>query len=209
VVTTAQTFYLASSLPPYLPARALIKKPKVLLLDEATSALDSESEKVVQEALDKIMLDPNQTCVVIAHRLSTISKADRIAVVENGKIREIGSHAELMAKPGGRYKVYQALQSLDDIPKDVKESRLSKLKADAAVVTRANENDKGGEENDELDVDAKEAAFNAKRARMLASGDGFYFFVGGLGAGKFSQHSRKQCPYRIFKLISFQQSLPV
>jgi ATP-binding cassette, subfamily B (MDR/TAP), member 1 len=190
-VTTAQTFYLASLSLFYPPARALIKKPKVLLLDEATSALDSESEKVVQEALDTIMQDPNQTCVVIAHRLSTISKADRIAVVENGKIREIGSHAELMVKPGGRYKVYQALQSLDDIPKDVKESRLSKLKADAAVVTKANENNKGGEEDDELDVDAKEAAFNAKRARMLASGDSFYFFVGGLGAGKFSHLSRE------------------
>lgn len=83
-------------------ARVLIKKPKILLLDEATSALDSESEAVVQEALDVLMKEGNQTVLVIAHRLSTIRSADVIAVVSEGRVVETGSHEALMAK-GGAY----------------------------------------------------------------------------------------------------------
>lgn len=71
-------------------ARALIKKPKILLFDEATSALDSQSEAVVQQAINSLMESKNQTVVVIAHRLSTIKNADRIAVVADGVIKEIG-----------------------------------------------------------------------------------------------------------------------
>lgn len=70
-------------------ARAVLKDPKILLLDEATSALDSRSERVVQEALDKIMI--NRTTVVVAHRLSTVKNADVIAVIHRGKIVEKGS----------------------------------------------------------------------------------------------------------------------
>ena len=79
-------------------ARALIRSPKILLLDEATSALDSESESLVQEALDALMR--TRTSVVIAHRLSTVRNVDRIAVLENGKIVEIGTYAELAGRAG-------------------------------------------------------------------------------------------------------------
>ncbi len=81
-----------------------MKNPKILLLDEATSALDSESERIVQEALDKLMEAHDRTTIVIAHRLSTVRKADRIAVIAGGRLREIGSHDELINKPEGRYK---------------------------------------------------------------------------------------------------------
>jgi len=89
-------------------ARAILHNPPVLILDEATSALDTESEKLVQDALDNLM--KNRTSLVIAHRLSTIQNANRIIVLEAGKIIEDGTHLELM-KHGGVYKKLQDLQS--------------------------------------------------------------------------------------------------
>ena len=79
-------------------ARALIKNPEIMILDEATSALDSESEKLVQEALDSLM--EGRTTFVIAHRLSTIVRADKIVVMEDGEIKEMGTHSELIAMNG-------------------------------------------------------------------------------------------------------------
>ena len=92
-------------------ARAILKNPPVLILDEATSALDSESEHLVQEALDRLM--ENRTTIVIAHRLSTIRNADIICVMHEGRVVERGRHDQLLEQ-GGYYKRLVDMQSLGD-----------------------------------------------------------------------------------------------
>jgi ATP-binding cassette subfamily B (MDR/TAP) protein 1 len=89
-------------------ARAILKSPKILLLDEATSALDTESESVVQEALD--LASMGRTTIVIAHRLSTIRNADMIAVMQHGEVKELGSHDDLIADENGLYSSLVRLQ---------------------------------------------------------------------------------------------------
>ena len=89
-------------------ARAVLKDPKILILDEATSSLDSESEKLVQDALEKLM--EKRTSIVIAHRLSTVRRADQILVLDQGRLVEKGTHAELMKLDEGIYKRLSLLQ---------------------------------------------------------------------------------------------------
>ncbi|VDP66794.1 unnamed protein product [Schistosoma curassoni] len=88
-------------------ARALIRKPKILIFDEATSALDNHSERMIQRALENIKI--NRTVIIIAHRLSTIRNANKIVVLDNGRIREIGTHAQLSSTSG----FYSAMLKLE------------------------------------------------------------------------------------------------
>lgn len=106
-------------------ARAMLKNPAILLLDEATSALDSESEKLVQEALDRFMI--GRTTLVIAHRLSTIRKADLVAVLQQGSVFEIGTHDELIAK--GESGVYAKLIHMQEIAHETALSNARKSSA--------------------------------------------------------------------------------
>lgn len=94
-------------------ARVLVFEPEILVMDEATSSVDTETEALIQDALEKVMR--NRTCLLIAHRLSTIRHADRIMVLHHGEIREIGTHAELMERQGIYYRLYQLQYEREDL----------------------------------------------------------------------------------------------
>ena len=98
-------------------ARALLKNSPILILDEATSSLDAESELLVQDALAQLML--NRTSFVIAHRLSTVRRADAIIVLDDGRVREIGRHEELLADPDSHYARLYAMQFFERTPSPV------------------------------------------------------------------------------------------
>ena len=181
-------------------ARALVKQPELLLLDEATSALDNESEAIVQEALNKLMESKERTCIVIAHRLSTIRNADRIAFIGDGRVKEIGSHEELMKKTNGRYKrLIESqgrkastilLDGSDDttMKKKKKTTKHKKLKNGNNNKNNNNNDDDEDDDNDDGNDDEKEiekeeaSAFNLARARKMASPEIPYLLVGSLGA---------------------------
>ncbi|KAM0899539.1 hypothetical protein ACQ4PT_021220 [Festuca glaucescens] len=112
-------------------ARAIIKNPKILLLDEATSALDVESERIVQEALNRIMVD--RTTLVVAHRLTTVRNADCISVVQQGKIVEQGPHDELVLNPDGAYSQLIRLQESHEKEQKVDRQRLDPRSKSASL----------------------------------------------------------------------------
>ncbi|XP_004489352.1 ABC transporter B family member 15-like [Cicer arietinum] len=121
-------------------ARAIIKMPKILLLDEATSALDSESERIVQQALDKAAI--GRTTIIIAHRLSTIRNADIIAVVQNGNIAETGSHQTLIQNDNSIYTSLVRLQQTksdqnDDVPSIINRDHVRNTSSGSTLVSRS------------------------------------------------------------------------
>jgi ATP-binding cassette, subfamily B, bacterial len=94
-------------------ARAVLKDPRILILDEATSSVDTETERKIQDALDRLV--KGRTVFAIAHRLSTLRRASRLFVIENGRLVECGTHAELLESPSGVYrKLYQLQQELHE-----------------------------------------------------------------------------------------------
>mmetsp|Transcript_4918 Transcript_4918/g.14223 ORF Transcript_4918/g.14223 Transcript_4918/m.14223 type:complete len:1045 (+) Transcript_4918:504-3638(+) len=164
-------------------ARALLRDPELLLLDEATSALDSESERVVQDALDKITSNKHRTIVQIAHRLSTIRNSDRIIVLNNGKVRESGTHDELMALKGHYHRLV-CLQSLDDDTD--RNAHTDGMKAaqvsESLVESLSDPVNAGSTDVVHLAKNSELAKSNAKKAKGLAKGDEFYLLIGAIGA---------------------------
>jgi len=162
-------------------ARALVKKPEILLLDEATSALDNESERIVQEALNKLMEAKERTCIVIAHRLSTIRNASRIAFIGDGRVKEIGSHDELMEKSNGKYKRLVESQGRRattfehglELPSKKKKKKGKNIEE---------ENSEEQEDYEAIVEKEEGSAFSLARARTLASPDSLYLLIGSLGA---------------------------
>lgn len=102
-------------------ARAIIHNPKILILDEATAALDTETEKLIQDALNKLVR--NRTTLAIAHRLSTLRNADKLLVLDHGKVAEFGTHTELLENRGIYYKLVMAQQKLGAMPKDTEKTQ--------------------------------------------------------------------------------------
>ncbi|GAB9470280.1 Multidrug resistance protein abc superfamily [Globisporangium polare] len=184
-------------------ARAIIKNPPILLLDEATSALDAESERIVQDSLDRLLATSKRTTIVVAHRLSTIRNVDRIAVHSGGSIVEIGSHDELMGLEDGRYRMLvemqersphnEALGSTNDTPHSLSSTDKqqqngsavlarakrvpSKTQVHDKLTTHTNDSDAG-----DYDHKADIPQVSAARIWKLSAPEWKYLVFGSLGA---------------------------
>jgi len=161
-------------------ARAIIKNPKILLLDEATSALDSESEKVVQKALDKIM--KGRTTIVIAHRLSTIRDADNIAVFQEGKVAELGKHDELM-KLDGTYKRLVLLQGGGHgVTEDTEKKSKTKLLVESIDKKKPTDSDSNEDTDDKKKKKKKKDDVSLARLIKYNTSHIPYMLIGALAA---------------------------
>merc|ERR1712159_432909 len=178
-------------------ARAMVKNPAVLLLDEATSALDTESERVVQKALDDLLTKRQRTSIVIAHRLSTIRDADKIFVVDEGKVVEEGTHDELMsigedgfyfqlnAKPESPQKKSAPVSGLQQHPPGVRP--LTPIGASTPTTPMKKEKEGDNVDNADSADSPNNEADKAKpsitgRVWALHEGDTFHFTIGSIGA---------------------------
>nr|AEQ19307.1 p-glycoprotein [Brachionus orientalis]AEQ19309.1 p-glycoprotein [Brachionus orientalis] len=162
-------------------ARALVRNPKILLLDEATSALDNESESIVQAALDKARL--GRTTIIVAHRLSTILNADVIFAFEDGKVKEYGTHTDLMSKKGLYYKLVITQQASMDSQASLRKvnptidenSKLDSIKENILMSEKSNEFD--SKENEEKE-EKKEKKKDVSMFQVLKlNGPEWYFIV--------------------------------
>lgn len=165
-------------------ARAILSTHAVLLLDEASSSLDSDSERMVQDALDKIMRTESQTTIVVAHRLSTIRNATRIAVISGGVVQEIGTWDQLISQQNGSFRRMSLFQSIDGNKKDII-SVLAQVQAETEMgpqkgldidMVAGQQNEGAGPDSESLQMN------NSKRARLLAKDDAGFLAVGSAGA---------------------------
>lgn len=156
-------------------ARALVRKPRVLILDEATSALDSESEAMVQAAIDKLMHSHDHTVVIVAHRLSSIRTADRIAYICKGCVMEYGSHDDLMALPKGRYR------RLYESSKRQVSAKTAGLHRSTVIGIIGDGISQTEDWEAKIQIEEKQA-FSAKRARAMAKPDAHFILFGSFGA---------------------------
>lgn len=165
-------------------ARVILRSPKILLLDEATSALDAESEQAIKVALDNIRAMKSFTVVIIAHRLSTIIDANRIAVIGDGSVLEIGPHTKLMQIENGHYKrLHNAAQheSQQQNQMSASSQQISHDKTDNDNDTKDSKNDNDNEESEFEITEEDEKAFS-NRAKLMSRADLFYLFIGSIGA---------------------------
>ncbi|KAI4314502.1 hypothetical protein L6164_027405 [Bauhinia variegata] len=170
-------------------SRAIVRNPSILLLDEATSALDAESEKSVQEALDRVMV--GRTTIVVAHRLSTIRNADMVAVVQDGRIVETGSHLELISNPNSAYASLVKLQETASLqhqpttgpdlgrPPSMRYSReLSHRTASFGGSFRSDKESVGRVCADEVEIVGKSSDVSVTRLYSMARPDWLYGLCG-------------------------------